>query len=534
MQHQSPIICVRNLSVAFRVQDALQTVVRNVSFDINQGERLGIVGESGSGKSVTALSIMGLHDRGRVRYTSGEILYSGEDLLSQPESVVRRIRGKELAMIFQEPSISMNPVYPIGRQLVEPLVFHEGLDQRSAKNRMLELLDAVELRRAKERLNDYPHVFSGGELQRIMIAMALACRPALLIADEPTTALDVTIQAEVLQLLKTLQREFRMAVLLISHDLNLMQGFAERVLVMQTGELVEQQPVRELFERPAHPYTIKLMSSRPEGFAAAFDGVTPAILSARNICCHFPIKRGFMNRTVDVIKAVDDVSVEVGRGETLGVVGESGSGKSTLAKCLLQLQSYSGDVVFEGNELGAFRAKQLRSLRKDIQVVFQDPYSSLSPRMTVAKILGEGLDVHYPELSSAERRKRYVEVLDQVGLPQNILNRYPHEFSGGQRQRIAIARVMILKPKLVVLDEPTSSLDVSVQKQILALLRALQNEYGIAYIFITHDLALVRSMAHRILVMKEGRVVEQGDTRRVFNNPENNYTQQLIGAAVHV
>ncbi|OQW93026.1 MAG: microcin ABC transporter ATP-binding protein, partial [Beggiatoa sp. IS2] len=444
---------------------------------------------------------------------------------------------KEIAMIFQEPMTSLNPVYPIGTQLMEPLLLHEGVSKTVARQRMLELLELTGIPEPQKRFAAYPHTLSGGQRQRVMIAMALACRPQLLIADEPTTALDVTIQLQILELLENMQKEFGMAVLLITHDLNMVRRFAQRICVMQQGHLVEQASVTDLFTAPQHPYTQHLLNSQPENnpppllLKDAED--KPALLEGQHIHCHFSVKQGLLiKRTLSTIKAVDNVDLHLRRGETLGIVGESGSGKTTLGLCLLRLQASSGAIYFEGQRLDTLPNRELRPLRRHFQVVFQDPYSSLSPRMTVEQIVGEGLEIHFPTLRHAERRERIVKVLNEVGLQEDMLWRYPHEFSGGQRQRIAIARVVILEPQLILLDEPTSALDVSVQKQVLELLRNLQIKHGMSYLFISHDLKVIRAMSHRIIVMRNGQFVEQGETTQLFNHPQHPYTQALLHASL--
>ncbi len=530
-----PLLQVEQLSVAFGRAGARQPVVDGISFSIAPGEKLALVGESGSGKSVTALSLLRLHDRQQSEYR-GSVRFAGRDLFALDEAEMRSVRGRDIAMIFQEPMIALNPVYTIGQQLIEPLLLHEKLDAQAARARAVELLGRVGIPDPAQRLGAYPHMLSGGQRQRAMIAMALACKPKLLIADEPTTALDVTIQRQILDLLDELQAEFGMAVLLITHDLNMVRHFAHRVCVMQKGRLVEQGGMAELFAAPQHAYTRQLLASEPDVLPAAAERKTlegqPELLAARNLSCHFPIRAGFFRRQVGAVRAVDAVDLGLRAGETLGVVGESGSGKSTLGMCLLRLQSCSGEITFEGRRLDTLDGRALRPLRRHFQVVFQDPYSSLSPRMTVEQIVGEGLVLHYPQLDAEARRARIVQVLDEVGLSADILQRYPHEFSGGQRQRIAIARTVVLEPKLIVLDEPTSALDVSVQKQVLTLLRELQRKHRMSYLFISHDLKVIRAIAHRVLVMRDGRVVEQGATEDVFDAPQHDYTKSLLAAAL--
>ncbi len=533
---EQTLLEIENLSVAFGHKGERVPVVEGVSFAMQPGEKLALVGESGSGKSVTALSILQLHDRSQSEYPSGSIRFNGEELLQKNEAAMRAIRGSEIAMIFQEPMTALNPVYTIGEQLLEPLLLHEALDRTTAKGRVIELLDRVGIDEPEKRFDAFPHMLSGGQRQRVMIAMALACRPKLLIADEPTTALDVTIQKQILELLDELQQEFGMAVLLITHDLNMVRHFADTICVMEKGLLVEQGKVEQVFAAPQHPYTIKLLASEPEPLVsgeelAAFD-VQPPLLDGKGVQCIFPIKSGFFRRTVGEVRAVDGVDIQIRPGETLGIVGESGSGKTTLGMSLLQLQRSEGPITFNGERIDQLSERELRPLRKDMQVVFQDPFSSLSPRMTVEQIVGEGLSLHFPELSREELLQRIIRGLEEVGLDSSMLHRYPHEFSGGQRQRIAVARVVVLEPKLVLLDEPTSALDISVQKQVLGLLHDLQRRHGMSYLFITHDLKVIRSVAHRVLVMKRGRVVEQGPTEKLFSNPDHPYTETLLQAAL--
>jgi microcin C transport system ATP-binding protein len=532
----SELLKIDNLSVAFGHPGAREKVVDGVSFAMAPGEKLALVGESGSGKSVTALSILQLHDRSQSEYGGGSIRFNGEELLGKSENAMRAIRGRDIAMIFQEPMTALNPVYSVGEQLIEPLMLHEGLERNQARERMIALLGRVGINEPEKRFDAFPHMLSGGQRQRVMIAMALACRPKLLIADEPTTALDVTIQKQILELLDELQAEFGMAVLLITHDLNMVQHFADHVAVMERGKLVEQGPVQDVFRNPQHGYTNKLLASEPEPLVAdddvaALTEQTP-VMRGEDIRCYFPIKAGFFRRKVGEVRAVDQVDIMLHPGETVGIVGESGSGKTTLGMCLLRLQESEGAIHFEGGRIDELGTRALRPLRRNFQVVFQDPYSSLSPRMSIEQIIGEGLKLHYPQLTPLQRRERIEEVMDEVGLEHAMLQRYPHEFSGGQRQRIAIARAVVLEPKLILLDEPTSALDISVQKQVLALLRDLQVRHGMSYLFISHDLKVVRAIAHRVLVMKEGRMIETGTTEQLFASPQHPYTKTLLEAAL--
>jgi microcin C transport system ATP-binding protein len=532
----SDLLKIDNLSVAFGHPGSRETVVDGVSFAMAPGEKLALVGESGSGKSVTALSILQLHDRSQSEYGGGSIRFDGEELLQKSEAQMRHVRGRDIAMIFQEPMTALNPVYPIGQQLSEPLMLHEGLDRPAARERMIELLGRVGIPEPEKRFDAFPHMLSGGQRQRVMIAMALACRPKLLIADEPTTALDVTIQKQILELLDELQAEFGMAVLLITHDLNMVQHFADHVAVMEKGKLVEQGAVQKVFSNPEHGYTKKLLASEPEPLVADDDiaqlARQTAVMRGDDIRCYFPIKSGFFRRKVGEVRAVDQVDIVLHPGETVGIVGESGSGKTTLGMCLLRLQQSEGAIHFDDTRIDALSARQLRPLRRNFQVVFQDPFSSLSPRMNIEQIIGEGLRLHYPELTAEQRRDRIEAVMEEVGLLPSMLSRYPHEFSGGQRQRIAIARAVVLEPRLILLDEPTSALDISVQKQVLELLRDLQKRHGMSYLFISHDLKVVRAVAHRVLVMKNGQVVESGETEKLFQSPQHEYTRTLLDAAL--
>jgi microcin C transport system ATP-binding protein len=527
----SSLLEVRDLSVSFAVEGREVAAVRHAAFGIERGESLALVGESGSGKSVTALSIMQLLPYPTARHPSGSIRFQGQELVGAPEATMQRIRGDRIAMIFQEPMTSLNPLHTIDKQVNEVLRLHKGLSRPAARARTLELLRLVGLPEAERRLDAYPHQLSGGQRQRVMIAMALANEPDLLIADEPTTALDVTIQAQILTLLGGLQAKFGMALLLITHDLGIVRKMAERVCVMSAGEIVEAGATREVFESPRHPYTRRLLAAEPRAMARAPRPDAPVVVEAHDVRVWFPIRRGLLRRTVGHVKAVDGVSVTVREGQTVGVVGESGSGKTTLGLALLRLQASQGQIRFGGRDVQAVAARALRPLRREMQVVFQDPFSALSPRMSVAQIVGEGLGVHGIGATRAERDALIDAALGEVGLEPALRDRYPHEFSGGQRQRIAIARALVLKPRFVVLDEPTSALDMSVQAQVVDLLRDLQARHHLAYLFISHDLKVIRAVSDEIVVMREGRVVEQGPTERIFERPEQAYTRALMAAA---
>jgi microcin C transport system ATP-binding protein len=527
----SPLLAVRDLSASFAVEGGEVAAVRHVTFDIERGESLALVGESGSGKSVTALSIMQLLPYPTARHPSGSILFQGRELIGAPEATMQRVRGDRIAMIFQEPMTSLNPLHSIEKQVNEVLRVHKGLSRAAARARTLELLRLVGLPEAERRLDAYPHQLSGGQRQRVMIAMALANEPDLLIADEPTTALDVTIQAQILTLLGELQAKFGMALLLITHDLGVVRKMVERVCVMSAGEIVEAGATSAIFDAPRHPYTQRLLAAEPRPMARAPRADAPVVLQAEDVRVWFPIRRGLLRRTVGHVKAVDGVSVTVREGQTVGVVGESGSGKTTLGLALLRLQAGDGRIRFAGRDLSGLSAGALRSLRREMQVVFQDPFGALSPRMSIAQIVGEGLGVHDIGATPRERRALIDAALAEVGLDPAQRDRYPHEFSGGQRQRIAIARALVLKPRFVVLDEPTSALDMSVQAQVVDLLRELQARHRLAYLFISHDLKVVRAMSDEILVMRDGIVVEQGPTERIFEQPAQAYTRALMAAA---
>lgn len=522
------LLSIRDLTIRFGTNEA----TKNLSFDIAPGETLALVGESGSGKSVTALSVLQLLPPSA--RLSGKILFKNQDLLAGSPAELRAVRGNDISMIFQEPMSSLNPVHTVERQIGEVLAIHRGLRPNAARARTLELLDAVGIPDPQSRLSSYPHQLSGGQRQRVMIAMALANEPDLLIADEPTTALDVTVQAQILTLLKSLQQRLGMAMLFITHDLGIVQKIADRVCVMTKGEIVETGPVAPLFSNPQHPYTRHLLAAEPRGTPPASDPAAPTIVDVADLKVWFPIKRGLLRRTVGHIKAVDGVDLSIRRGETLGVVGESGSGKSTLGYALLRLIPSEGRIVVLGNEIQGRSWKAMRPLRADMQIVFQDPFGSLSPRLSVDRIIGEGLAVHMPKLTAAERDGRVVKALEEVGLPAEARFRYPHEFSGGQRQRIAIARAMVLEPKLVVLDEPTSALDVSIQAQVVDLLRDLQQRHGLTYMFISHDLKVVRALANQLIVMRNGKIVEHGPAAQIFAAPRSDYTIALMAAAFDV
>jgi len=526
-----PLISVENLSVDFRGSGKVTHAVKHISFDIGEAETVALVGESGSGKTVTALSILRLLPYPAASHPCGLIHFKGEDLMALPLDGLRHVRGNQISMIFQEPMTSLNPLHTIEQQIGEVLKIHRGLSDRAAQVRVLDLLAKVGIEDPKGRLDSYPHQLSGGQRQRVMIAMALANEPDLLIADEPTTALDVTIQAQILDLLLKLKSEFSMAMLLITHDLGIVRKMADRVCVMTNGEIVEHGTTRDIFATPQHPYTKHLLASEPKGSPPATNAKAPVVLEAKDLKVWFPIKRGFMRHVVGHIKAVDGIDLVVKEGQTLGVVGESGSGKTTLGLALLRLVTSAGPIVYLGNRIDGYDSKRMRPLRRDMQIVFQDPYGSLSPRLSVGQIIEEGLLIQKPDMDRAERRARVSRVLKEVGLDPASQDSYPHEFSGGQRQRIAIARALVLEPKFLILDEPTSALDVSVQAQIVDLLRDLQKRYKLAYLFISHDLKVVRALANAIIVLRHGKVVEQGSARTVFTKPKTEYTKALLAAA---
>jgi microcin C transport system ATP-binding protein len=525
---------VEDLSVSFKVEGGTLEAVRRVSFQIDKGETIALVGESGSGKSVTALSILQLLPYPKASHPGGSIRLDGRDLLGADERTLREVRGDRVGIIFQEPMTSLNPLHIIERQIGETLMLHRGMSKAAARVRALELLRLVRLQEAEERLGAYPHQLSGGQRQRVMIAMALANEPDLLIADEPTTALDVTIQAQILQLLRDLQQRLGMAMLLITHDLTIVRKVADRVCVMTDGEIVESGDVEDVFRRPQHPYTRHLLAAEPKGRPSRRDPSAPVVMAGDDVKVHFPIQRGLLKRTVAHIKAVDGVDVTVRRGQTVGVVGESGSGKTTLGLALLRLLKSQGAIRFRDQDIQGWSSGRLRPLRRDMQIVFQDPFSSLSPRMSVGQIVGEGLTLHGLGGDREGRRGLVAKALEEVGLDPDSQDRYPHEFSGGQRQRISIARAMVLEPSFVVLDEPTSALDMSVQAQIVDLLRDLQARHDLAYLFISHDLRVVRALSDEVIVMRDGLVVEQGPAAEVFDRPGHPYTKALMAAALNI
>jgi microcin C transport system ATP-binding protein len=528
-----PLLDVRDLSVAFRHQGGSSVAVDHISFDIKRGECVALVGESGSGKSVSALSVLKLLPYPTASHPSGSIRFRGRELLSLSENDIRGIRGNDISIIFQEPMTSLNPLHTIEEQIVEILQLHGNVSGQMARARTLELLTQVGIPDPETRLNSYPHQLSGGQRQRVMIAMALANEPDLLIADEPTTALDVTVQAQILALLAEIRARLGMSLLFITHDLGIVRRIADRVCVMNGGKIVEQGPVEQVFTVPKHPYTRALLAAEPKPDPAPPRPDSPVVMSAENLKVWFPIKRGFLRHTVGHIKAVDGVSLAVRKGETLGVVGESGSGKTTLGLALLRLISSDGPIVFLGNDIQGLRFKQMLPFRRDMQIVFQDPFGALSPRMSVGDIVAEGLTVHQKQLSPAEREVRVVKALKDVGLDPETRLRYPHEFSGGQRQRISIARAVVLEPNFVVLDEPTSALDMLFQAQMVDLLRELQRKRDLTYMFISHDLRVVASLASHLIVMRQGKVVEEGPASDLFKNPQTDYTRALFAAAFH-
>jgi len=526
-----PLLSIRDLSVAFGMGRREVLAVDGVSFDIAKGETMALVGESGSGKSVTALSVMKLLPYPAARHPSGVIRFNGRDLLAMPENEIRKVRGDDITIIFQEPMTSLNPLHTIEKQIGEVLLLHRGLSGQAARKRIIELLEQVGIPDPPGRLGSYPHQLSGGQRQRVMIAMALANEPELLIADEPTTALDVTVQAQILKLLKDTQQRLGMSMLFITHDLGIVRKIADKVCVMQRGKIVEQGPIGRVFTAPEHPYTKALLAAEPKPDPAPPRPEAPVVVKTDDLKVWFPVKRGLMRKVVGHIKAVDGVSVELRKGETLGVVGESGSGKTTLGLAILRLISSKGPIVFMGNQLQGLTFKEMRPFRRDMQIVFQDPYGSLSPRMSVSDIIEEGLWVHHPKLDADERERRVVAALNDVGLDPDTRHRYPHEFSGGQRQRIALARALVLEPTFIMLDEPTSALDMLIQAQMVDLLRDLQKKRDLTYLFISHDLRVVAALASRVLVLRNGKMVEEGAAAELFKSPKSDYTRALFAAA---
>jgi microcin C transport system ATP-binding protein len=529
-----PLLSVRELSVAFGQGAREVLAVDRVSFDIGKGETVALVGESGSGKSVTALSVMKLLPYPAAHHPSGAISFKGQELLTMPERDIRRVRGNDITIIFQEPMTSLNPLHTIEKQISEILLLHRGMTGEAARARIVELLNHVGIPDPATRLGSYPHQLSGGQRQRVMIAMALANEPDLLIADEPTTALDVTVQAQILKLLKDTQVRLGMSMLFITHDLGIVRKLADRVCVMNHGKIVEQGAVERVFTAPEHPYTKALLAAEPKPDPAPPRPDAPLVVKTDDLKVWFPIKRGVMRKTVGHIKAVDGISMELRKGETLGVVGESGSGKTTLGLAILRLISSNGPIVFMGHTIQGLKFKEMRPYRRDMQIVFQDPYGSLSPRMSVADIVEEGLRVHHPRLSPEEREQRVVTALTEVGLDSGTRDRYPHEFSGGQRQRIALARALVLEPTFIVLDEPTSALDMLIQAQMVDLLRDLQKKRDLTYMFISHDLRVVAALASRLIVLRHGKMVEEGAAADLFKNPKSDYTRALLAAAFNL
>ncbi len=524
------LLQVKDLSVRFSPQGSdTVDVVKSISFDLERGQTLALVGESGSGKSISALSIMGLLPYPVASHPTGSIRFEGEELLNRGEDFLRAYRGNKIGMIFQEPMTALNPLHTIERQIAEPLLIHKNMTPQQARQRVLELLELVGFRDGHKRLDAYPHQLSGGQRQRVMIAMALACEPELLIADEPTTALDVTIQAGIIDLIKSLQKRFNMGLLLISHDLNMVKKIADRIAVMKDGELVEQGACSDVLTKPCHPYTQALIAAEPHG-SPLTQPSQEVVVETKNLAVYFERKPDWFWQKPEVFQAVDGVDLMLHKGETLGIVGESGSGKSTLAYGLLRLIQSQGRILYAGNAIDHLSVKQMRLMRKQLQIIFQDPFSSLNPRFSIQQIIGEGLEVH-TSLTSVEVEEQVIQILKEVGLPEEARHRYPHEFSGGQRQRICIARALVLRPDVLVLDEPTSALDRSIQAEVIDLLRQLQQKYTLSYVFISHDLKVVKAMSHRILVMKDGKVVEQGDTDQIVYHAKTDYAQKLMQAA---
>ncbi len=532
MTKETPILSVENLSVSFKSEQGDIKAVKNISYTLEEGKTLALVGESGSGKSVSSLAILKLLPYPKAFHPSGKIHFNGQNLLTLKDKQLEKIRGSDIAMIFQEPLTALNPLHSLERQIKEVLDLHTTLDEKQKTQRIINLLNDVGFPDGVDRLKSYPHELSGGQRQRVMIAMALAANPKILVADEPTTALDVTTQQQILDLIKDLQKKHNLAVLLITHDLNVVKNHASHVAVMRHGELVEQNTTTALFKNPQHPYTKELLDAEPHGEAVPLPKQAKTRLETESLSVHFPIKEGFLKRTVDYVRALENASFNLIEGETLGIVGESGSGKSTLAMAILRLQqAASGRVIFQGTNITHLKGKAIRPLRKNLQIVFQDPFGSLNPRLSISQIIGEGIDVHNLADTKEEKETLILKALEEVHLDPNTRHRYPHEFSGGQRQRIAIARSLVLNPKVLILDEPTSALDRAVQVSVLDLLKELQKKRGLSYLFISHDLKVVKSIAHKIIVMKEGHIVEAGPTQDIFENPQNTYTKTLIQAS---
>ena len=531
--NNTPLLTIDNLDVKFRLDRETVHAVRGVSFSLNKGETLALVGESGSGKSVTAMSIVRLHPDNMTEYgADSKIAFEGVSMLDAPPETLRQLRGNRIGMIFQEPMTSLNPFMRIGEQLGEAIAAHHPkTPAEQIRARCKTLLERVGINETERRLKQYPHEFSGGQLQRIMIAMALINEPDLLIADEPTTALDVTIQAEILDLLHDLQRQMGMAIIFITHDLGLAEHYAENVCVMRHGQIVEKGGIKQVFADPQHEYTVELINATPKGLKEPQPADAPVLIDAKNVHVEFIVERSFFGKPRKTFHAVKGIDLALHQGQTIGIVGESGSGKSTFGKALMHMLPYRGDIHFEGQDLAKINEKTRQKLKADMQIVFQDPYGSLSPRLTIGEIIGEGLLVHQPQLSRQQRTDKVAAMLEEVSLSPTMINRYPHEFSGGQRQRIAIARAVILEPKFVLLDEPTSALDRSIQVKVVELLRDLQKKYRLSYVFISHDLSVVRAMSDDVLVMKQGEVVERGASMQIFNDPQTEYTQRLIKAA---
>jgi len=525
------LLQVNNLSTSFKSSEGAVAAVKNISFSVGQAETVAIVGESGAGKSVAALSIMQLLPYPNAFHPDGSIKFNNEELVGIKQQKLRQIRGNKISMIFQEPISSLNPLHTIGKQIAEVLILHKGLSKNKLKERVFELIEMVGLTELKDRLNAYPHELSGGQRQRVMIAMALANEPDLLIADEPTTALDVSVETQIIELIKDLQKKMKMAVLLITHDITIVRKIADKVYVMKQGEIVEEGGVKKVLDNPTNEYTKHLLSCEPKGSPVDQDKLAENIVTADNLKVFFPIKKGFFGNVLEDLKAVNDVSLSLRIGHTLGVVGESGSGKSTLANAILRLIRSKGRIEFNGSVISDFKTKELRQIRREMQIVFQDPFASLNPRMSIAQIIGEGVLAHKLVKDKKELDELVCQVLDEVSIDSNLRHRYPHEFSGGQRQRVSIARALILKPKFIVLDEPTSALDLSVQAQILDLLKDLQKSHNLTYMFISHDLRTVKTISHDIIVMKNGKIVEQGSNSQIFDKPQHEYTQMLIKAA---